>query len=92
VRELQSFGADVRVHDPIANSADCEHEYGVALTDWDALPQASAIVAAVSHTEYAAMGVQGIVRKLLPGGVFADVKSAYDLAQLGAAGARAWRL
>jgi len=92
VRELQSFGADVRVHDPIANSADCEHEYGVALTDWDALPQASAIVAAVSHTEYAAMGVQGILRKLLPGGVFADVKSAYDLVQLGAAGARPWRL
>ena len=92
VRELQSFGADVRVHDPIANSADCEHEYGVALTEWDALPQASAIVAAVSHTEYADMGVQGIVRKLMPGGVFADVKSAYDLAQLTAAGVRAWRL
>ena len=92
VRELQSFGADVRVHDPIANSAECEHEYGIALTDWDALPQASAMVAAVSHHEYAGMGVAGLLRKLAPGGVFADVKSAYDLAALQAAGVTPWRL
>jgi UDP-N-acetyl-D-galactosamine dehydrogenase len=92
VRELQSFGADVLVHDPIASSAECEHEYGVALTEWDALPQASAIVAAVSHKEYAGMGVEGMLRKLRSGGVFTDVKSAYDLAALRAAGARPWRL
>ena len=92
VRELQSFGADVRVHDPLAESAECEHEYGVALTPWDALPQASAIVAAVSHSEYAEMGVAGVLRKLRPGGVFVDVKSAYDPAALRAAGVNAWRL
>ncbi|HPO20989.1 MAG TPA: nucleotide sugar dehydrogenase, partial [Rubrivivax sp.] len=92
VRELQSYGADVRVHDPLAESAECEHEYGVALTPWDALPQASAIVAAVSHSEYAEMGVAGVLRKLRPGGVFADVKSAYDPAALRSAGVNAWRL
>jgi UDP-N-acetyl-D-galactosamine dehydrogenase len=92
VRELQSFGADVLVHDPIASSDECRHEYGVALTDWDALPKASAIVAAVSHKDYAEMGVEGLLRKLVPGGVFADVKSAYDPQALQAAGARPWRL
>jgi UDP-N-acetyl-D-glucosamine/UDP-N-acetyl-D-galactosamine dehydrogenase len=92
VRELQSFGADVLVHDPIASSDECRHEYGVALTDWDALPKASAIVAAVSHKDYAEMGVEGLLRKLVPGGVFADVKSAYDPQVLQAAGARPWRL
>jgi len=92
VRELQSFGADVRVHDPLADSAECEHEYGLKLTDWDALPRASAIVAAVSHKAYAAMGLDGLLRKLAPGGVFADVKSAYDATALQAAGVRLWRL
>jgi len=92
VRELQSFGADVLVHDPIASSAECEHEYGVALTEWDALPRASAIVAAVSHKEYAAMGVSVLLQKLAPGGVFADVKSGYDPDTLVAAGAHPWRL
>jgi UDP-N-acetyl-D-galactosamine dehydrogenase len=92
VRELQSFGAKVLVHDPIADSAECEHEYGVSLTAWDDLPQAPAIVAAVSHHEYAALGVKGLVQKLLPGGVFADVKSAYPVSELLAADARPWRL
>jgi UDP-N-acetyl-D-glucosamine/UDP-N-acetyl-D-galactosamine dehydrogenase len=92
VRELQSFGANVLVHDPIADSAECEHEYGVALTAWDDLPRAPAIVAAVSHHEYAAMGVAGLLHKLVPGGVFVDVKSAYAADELTAAGANPWRL
>jgi UDP-N-acetyl-D-galactosamine dehydrogenase len=92
VRELQSYGANVLVHDPLADSAECEHEYGIGLTAWDALPQASAIVAAVSHKEYAEMGVAQLLHKLAPGGVFADVKSAYDSAALRAAGAWSWRL
>jgi UDP-N-acetyl-D-galactosamine dehydrogenase len=92
VRELQSFGARVLVHDPIASSAECEHEYGLGLTDWDALPQAAAIVASVSHKEYADMGVDGLLRKLVPGGVFVDVKSAYDPVALQSAGVRSWRL
>jgi UDP-N-acetyl-D-galactosamine dehydrogenase len=92
VRELRSFGANVLVHDPIASSAECEHEYGVALTPWEELPRASAIVAAVTHTEYLAMGVEGLSDKLVPGGVFTDVKSAYDVDSLVASGARPWRL
>jgi len=92
VRELQSFGARVLVHDPIADSAECEHEYGVSLTAWDELPQASAIVAAVSHKEYADLGLKRLVEKLLPGGVFADVKSAFAVSELLAAGVRPWRL
>ena len=92
VRELQSFGARVLVHDPIADSAECAHEYGIELTPWDELPRASALVAAVSHAEYAAMGVPGLLGKLVPGGVFADVKSAYDPAELRAAGVHPWRL
>lgn len=92
VRELQSFGAKVHVHDPIADSAECEHEYGIALTEWEALPKACAIVAAVSHSEYAQMGVPALAAKLVKGGVFTDVKCAYDPAAIKATGAKLWRL
>ncbi len=92
IRELRSFGVNVHVHDPIAESGEAEHEYGVSLTPWDALPKASAIVAAVSHQAYADMGVAQLTAKLLPGGVFTDVKSAYAPAEVEAAGARLWRL
>ena len=92
VRELQSFGVNVLIHDPIADASACEHEYGVTLTPWEALPTACAIVAAVSHSEYAQMGVAKFAERLVPGGVFADVKSCYDPAAIAAAGLRLWRL
>ena len=92
IRELKTFGVNVHVHDPIAESGEAEHEYGVSLTPWNALPKASAIVAAVSHQAYAEMGVTQLATKLLPGGVFTDVKSCYDPAEVAAAGAKLWRL
>ncbi|MCV2218880.1 nucleotide sugar dehydrogenase [Thauera sp. Sel9] len=92
IRELQSYGCRVHVHDPVAESAEAEHEYGVSLSAWDTLPQAQAIVAAVAHQQYLDMPVTGLLQKLSPGGVFSDVKSAYDPAALEAAGAVVWRL
>jgi UDP-N-acetyl-D-glucosamine/UDP-N-acetyl-D-galactosamine dehydrogenase len=92
VRELKSFGVNVFIHDPIADSGECEHEYGVALTKWADLPKASAIVAAVSHKQYAAMGVPRITERLIKGGVFIDVKSFYEPKQIEDAGATLWRL
>ncbi len=92
VRELKSFGVCVFIHDPVADSGECEHEYGVGLTKWADLPKANAIVAAVSHKEYAAMGVPRIAERLVRGGVFADVKSFYAPEQVEAAGAKLWRL
>ena len=93
VKELQSFGCDVSVHDPIAEPREAEHEYGICLTPWDHLPTgAEAIVAAVSHKEYLAMSLAHLTAKLKQGGVFADVKSAWDPAAIRAAGFTLWRL
>ncbi len=93
VKELQSFGCDVAVHDPIAENHEAEHEYGIRLTPWDQLPNgADAIVAAVSHKQYMAMPLSDILGRLKQGGVFTDVKSAYDPAALKAAGFTVWRL
>ncbi|BBI30180.1 nucleotide sugar dehydrogenase [Acanthamoeba castellanii medusavirus] len=92
IRELQSYGVNVHVHDPVAGSAEAEHEYGVSLTAWNKLPRADAIVAAVAHREYAEMGVSKLCEKLVPNGVFTDVKSFYDPADLATAGAKVWRL
>ena len=92
INELKSYGCTVHVHDPVAESAEAEHEYGVSLTAWDKLPRAAAIVGAVAHRQYSEMGVGQLCEKLVPNGVFADVKSYYDPAALEAAGAKVWRL
>ena len=92
IRELQSYGCKVHVHDPVAASAEAEHEYGVQLEHWDELPVADAIVAAVAHSEYLEMPLARLLGKLTPGGVFSDVKSSYNPAALLEAGVRLWRL
>ena len=92
VRELQDFGCVVRVHDPVAESREAMHEYGISLTGWEDLPEADAMVAAVSHKEYLALPQTELLSKLKHGGVFVDVKSAYEPLAIRAAGFRLWRL
>jgi UDP-N-acetyl-D-galactosamine dehydrogenase len=93
VRELQDFGCDVSVHDPIAEPAEAEHEYGISLLPWDRLPdEADAIVAAVSHSEYLDAPLSDMLGKLKKNGLFVDVKSAYDAVSVRAAGRELWRL
>ena len=92
IHELQSYGARVHVHDPIASSVECEHEYSVTLTTWDKLPVACAIVAAVSHAEYLEAGLPKLSARLVPGGVFMDVKCVFAADEVAAMGLRGWRL
>jgi UDP-N-acetyl-D-galactosamine dehydrogenase len=92
IRELQSYGARVHVHDPLAASKEAEHEYGVSLTAWDKLPKTRTVVACVAHRDYKALSPAQITGKMQPGGIFIDVKSAFDTKALAAAGLRVWRL
>lgn len=92
VNELHDFGCDVLVHDPVAVPHDAMYEYGIPLLAWNDLPEADAIIAAVSHKEFLSMPQVDLLTKLKPGGVFVDVKSAYDAAALVTAGYRVWRL
>ena len=92
VRELESFGASVRVHDPVADPADALREYGVRLAQWDELPRADAIIAAVAHSTYEQYSVDALAAKLQPTGVYVDVKSKADAAALRARGVQVWRL
>jgi UDP-N-acetyl-D-glucosamine/UDP-N-acetyl-D-galactosamine dehydrogenase len=93
IRELKELGCEVSVHDPIADSRDAVHEYDVALTPWEQLPvEADAIVAAVPHRSYLAMPLRELLSRLKRGGVFIDVKSAFDRIAISEAGFRMWRL
>lgn len=92
IHELQSYGARVIVHEPVANANEAMHEYGVELTAWDDLPPAAAIVAAVSHREFKERPLSDFVGKLQKGGVLADVKCVFDEAELVAHGVTVWRL
>lgn len=93
VRELESFGCDVVVHDPVASATEAMHEYGIELTAWESLPKdADAVVAAVMHKEYLAKPLDEILGLSKKGGSFIDIKSAFDQEKIRAAGYGLWRL
>jgi UDP-N-acetyl-D-galactosamine dehydrogenase len=92
IRELQSYGLTVNVHDPVAAAGEARHEYGIDLVSWEDLPRAGAIVAAVAHRPLLDRSVDELLAKLSPGGVYADVKSSADVAALEAQGVKVWRL
>lgn len=79
VRELESFGIKVNVHDPLANASDANHEYGVELLSLAELPKSDAVVLAVSHSEYLEHHFQDTLHSYLkPAGVIFDVKAVLD--------------
>ena len=92
INELKTYGVEVCVTDPQAGADEAMHEYGVTLLPRHELPRADAIVAAVAPREYAQLSVADIGAKIVPGGAFIDVKSAFDSTDLRVAGYRVWRL
>ena len=92
VHELQEYGCEVMVHDPIADASEAIHEYGIRLSRWEELPKANAIIAAVAHLQYLKMPLTNLLEKLCPAGVFIDIKSTYSVDEIVEAGHRVWRL
>jgi UDP-N-acetyl-D-glucosamine/UDP-N-acetyl-D-galactosamine dehydrogenase len=92
INELKGFGVEVHLHDPVPNPREAEHEYGLELVPWDALPRADAMVAAVAHKQFVAMSPVQLAGKLIPRGCFMDVKARFDATALRAAGLSVWRL
>lgn len=92
IAELKSYGANVYVHDPVAAAHEAYHEYGLELVDWDDLPRADAVVAAVAHRELLARPIEDIRGKLSDKGCFIDVKSQFNSKTFEGSGISVWRL
>ena len=92
IQELQTYGARVAVHDPVADPREAQHEYGLELTEWDALRPADALVLAVGHDKLIKRPTADFVGKVVPGGCVIDVKARLDAAAIRDAGLGMWRL
>jgi UDP-N-acetyl-D-galactosamine dehydrogenase len=92
IHELASYGVLVCVHDPAADRGEALREHGIELAEWHDLPAADALVLAVAHAEYRAMGTERLCAKLVRGGTFIDVKAVVPQEDLRARGVRSWRL
>lgn len=92
INELRDYGSEVFVHDPVPGPEEALEEYGIKLIAWDDLPQADAIVAAVSHKAFLEQPASVFASKIKKNGCFIDVKSAFDASEIKANGLSVWRL
>jgi UDP-N-acetyl-D-glucosamine/UDP-N-acetyl-D-galactosamine dehydrogenase len=91
VRELEDFGITVQLHDPMADAALLDEEYGLKLTALEKLMPADALVLAVAHRPYRDSGWALVSKLLKPGGFVADVPALLDRAST-PPGVTLWRL
>ncbi|MGE4352141.1 MAG: nucleotide sugar dehydrogenase, partial [Bdellovibrionales bacterium] len=74
VRELESFGVEVLVYDPVVDKDHAMHEYGIKLVDREALKDLDALVLAVSHRQVLdEIGM--LLERVVANGIVVDVKS-----------------
>src|SRR6478672_4573908 len=62
IKELQEYGVQVFVHDPIAEPEEAFEEYGIHLSKWDDLKDVDGLVISVAHRAYADMGLQKLLK------------------------------
>src|SRR5207248_10211651 len=68
VAELEAYGVEIFIHDPLADADEMRTHYGRTLTRWDDLPAADALIAAVAHRHYRALRIEELLGKLAPRG------------------------
>lgn len=76
INELKSYGVDVDVIDPYANSEELEKEYGFALNE-NPENKYAAIIVAVSHKEYVGLPEEYFLKHSEDKGIVMDVKGIY---------------
>jgi UDP-N-acetyl-D-glucosamine/UDP-N-acetyl-D-galactosamine dehydrogenase len=95
IREFQEFGVSVQVQDDFADQTETKHEYGLSLTQMEALKPADALVIAVAHRNYCQMSLHTIKQLIIPRGVLIDVKGVINnkvISSLRDSDIRFWRL
>lgn len=74
VHELRQYNVQVDVHDPWADPAEAAREYALSLVQAPAHGHYDAVILAVAHQQFAALGGTGVRAFTRPGGVVFDVQ------------------
>lgn len=79
IHGLQEYNAQIEIWDPWADADEAHHEYGLDIERHEpARGRYDAVVMAVAHREFHAMGAEKVRALGRPGSVFFDLKSVFD--------------
>lgn len=74
IRELEKYGARIDVYDPWVDAAEAQHEYGIKPVRKLRKGHYDAVIVAVSHREFKAMGAVAVRRLCRSNHVLFDIK------------------
>jgi UDP-N-acetyl-D-galactosamine dehydrogenase len=79
ISELKTYGVNVVVHDPIADPDEARAYYGIDLQPLKDLGRVDAVIVAVLHDTYKAMGLSRMARICYDGcPIVIDIKGAFE--------------
>jgi len=81
VSELQNFGVEVLVYDPVVDRDHARHEYGLELCNREDLKDLDALIIAVSHKAILD-DMDGLLDTVQKNGIIVDIKSVVDVKTL----------
>jgi UDP-N-acetyl-D-galactosamine dehydrogenase len=93
ISELQDYGIQVRVHDPMADATEAETYYGIKLYALSEMDKMDAVVVAVMHRRYRELGlskIAGMCNGEAP--LVIDIKGAFSPGQAAELKIAYWRL
>jgi UDP-N-acetyl-D-galactosamine dehydrogenase len=93
IHELEDYGVNVRVHDPLADPEEARSYYGIDLLAWDQLGTVDVLILAVLHDDYRHRGLAAMGSRLHPEyPLLLDIKGAFQPEEAAALGIHYWRL
>lgn len=92
VKELHSYGAELLIHDPIADASAARKHYGIDLQSWETLNDLDAMIFTVAHQYYLNIDRDEIKGKLNHRGLIMDIKEIFNQQEFKDTGISLWRL
>jgi UDP-N-acetyl-D-galactosamine dehydrogenase len=90
IERLRALGHQVTVHDPLADPAEAQHEYGIELETDGLTGRYDVVLVAVPHEDYGALDDATLAGLVAEDGLLADLKDLYRGREL--PGVRRWTL
>ncbi len=93
IKELESYGVNVLVHDPHVDKDEARREYGIEMMEFEELKELDALIVAVGHEEFGRIGLDSLKKCSSDDKcILLDIKGLYDAAKDSESSFIFWRL
>jgi UDP-N-acetyl-D-glucosamine/UDP-N-acetyl-D-galactosamine dehydrogenase len=92
IQELQDYGLETVIHDPVVQPQDAKNHVGITLTSAEDFTDLAALIIAVPHKEFRDQPLEYFTKTLTKGGCLIDVKSMLGIDSINDNDINFWRL